>query len=495
MADHAEPIAAARVPTTRERLFRMAAQYSVGTLLAMTASIARVGVTARMLSDSENGVWLGLQLLLNYAGNLHLGSLYGMFRSVPMLRARGDDAAAEEEKRNAFAFVLIMIGVGALGILAIAPRLSRASSMHHVLLTVVLLAVNLLRAYWTSILKAESRFKELSVGLALGAGATVICLLLVARFRLDGLLVGMLLQAGVEVSYMAWVCRPPKPRIVPAVLKAQLRVGLMTLGTTLGVLALSSGDRAIMLRMLGAKATGTYYLGANILLLMPMLMLIPVGVLTPSFFERVGKGEDLLPLVDRPMRAMGPVQAWICASLAVALPSAVHVIWPHHAPGVPAAIAALFGTYPLVLSGLVTNVYYALDRQGIHVLILGLCATLGFALAAVGIHLTGGIVGAAAGQAAALGVYFVVTSWAAMRLVPSLATTHARATRQLLGRAIVPIAWAAVLLAGVWLGLGEAWRGGSIAYGLVAEAIVALGFAPFVPAILGAFRGRHASAA
>ena len=154
MAEAEAAPAAAPAESLRTKLIRAAAQYSIGMLIAMMGSIARVGVTARLLSEEQNGIWLGLQLLLGYAGNLHLGSLYGMFRSVPIKRARGEHADAEREKGTAFTFVLVMTVIGALALLVLAPRIASPTSPRQVGLTMSLLATNLLPMYFVTLLKS-----------------------------------------------------------------------------------------------------------------------------------------------------------------------------------------------------------------------------------------------------------------------------------------------------------------------------------------------------
>jgi O-antigen/teichoic acid export membrane protein len=472
----------------RKTLLRAVTQYSVGMTLGLVTSIARVGVTARVLSEEQNGIWLGLQLLLGYAGNVHLGSLYGMFRSVPMLRARGEHGEAEREKETAFSFVALMAIVGALGLALVQPLFVRGVDRTHLALTIALLAANLLRMYCVSLFRAESRFAELSVSSAVGAGVGLGGVGLVLSYGLTGLLTGMLGHALAESAFLLWRSELPRLRIDRVILRAQLRVGLMTLLTAVGALALTNADRTIMLRVFGPQTTGLYYLGANIVVLIPAIAGVPAAVLTPRFFERVGRGEDLRPLVERPLRAIAFPQAALCAAGAVVLPALVHHIWPAHVPGIPAAMAALLGTYAIVLAGLVTNVYYALDRQGVHVIILAVCAALACASAWLGAKLGGTIVAAAAGAVAVLFLYASVATVLALALLPSAEKDRWRGVRVALA-GLIPAAWGCALVALTHVLVGSAWLAGSISGGLAGLGIVTGGFLPLVPRFLAELRG------
>ncbi len=484
------------VKTTSESrlkaLLRAAAQYSAGSMVQMVTSIARVGVTARVLSEAEVGAWLGLQLLLSYAGNLHLGSLYGVYRSVPMMRARGDDEDAEREKNTAFAFLLLMTVVGTLGLFLLAPVVSTGTTTRHVLLTMALLVATLLRMYWSTVLRAESRFKELSVAWVLGSAVAAPGLALIVWWKLDGVLVAMLAQAIVETGYLAIKSGVPRVKLELPLLKGQLRVGIMTLGTTVGTLALTTADRTIMLKLCGAAQTGLYYLGANIVTLLPTLALIPTAVLTPKFFERAGRGEDLMPLVERPLKLMSVFVAVLCGSAAAILPAVVYRVWPTHVAGLPAAILALFATCPIILAGLVTNVFYALDRQGRHLVVLGVTAIAAYALGAAGVFVTdGSIAGAVAGTIGAMVGYYFAATIAALDLLPS--QTRGKAIRMSFASLVPSLCVIGVLI--VLTLFVPGWLRGDIVGGAVALLATMLVLVPFGPGALRALRGVRADRA
>ena len=85
---------AAAPASLRATLLRQATHYSLGTFLAMFAAIARAGVGAHYLPAAQVGTWLALQVLVGYATILHFGTVFGMFRSVPIKLALGDVSGA-----------------------------------------------------------------------------------------------------------------------------------------------------------------------------------------------------------------------------------------------------------------------------------------------------------------------------------------------------------------------------------------------------------------
>jgi O-antigen/teichoic acid export membrane protein len=428
---------AAEAESFARSLVRSAAQFSAGQVVAMFASVARVALAARYLSPEQNGVWIALQLVLSYGANLHLGSVFGVFRSVPLLRAQGKTEEAMAEERTSFSFTALMALLGIAPLYFITARACPAASTRHVVGTVGLVSLQLVRSYYNAIFKAENRFAELAKAMAWGGIVSLPALVLIRRFGLDGVIACTALQGAIETALLARRGRLHRPYIDRRVLAQQIRVGFMTLLTSIGVLLLTTVDRTVMLQRLGSQATGAYYIGANVMVLMPVIAALPAAVLTPQFFARVGTGEDLRPLIERPVQVAAYVFAALVAFGSVLVVPAIATFWPKLVGGGPAAQAALFATYPLVLAGLVTNVYYAHDRQGLHVVILLASGAISLGLAHLGVSLTHTITGAAIGAAAGLFLYYVIATGGAYYILG-----HTRSGFVLALRAMLPLLYA-----------------------------------------------------
>lgn len=428
----------AREETFGRRLLRNAAQFTAGQGISTLASIARIALSARYLSKEANGLWVGLQLVLSYGSLIPIGSILGAFRSIPLLRGKGDDEGAAKEEQTCFTFTLAVTLLGAPLVYAVAALAYPTATTRQVLGTAVLVVLTIGRGYTNSIYKAKTRFKELSAGLILGAVAAFLALPLIVVWGLDGLIAVSALQTVVEVGYLtvrAW----PLPRLglSLAVLWDQLKVGIMMLLSSLATLLLTTIDRTVMIERLGTDATGAYYIGANIMVLMPALASMPAAVLTPHFFARVGRGESVRSLVERPVQLASLGFAALVALGAVATPAIVTVLWPKQVEGIASAQAALFATYALVVGGLVGNVYYAHSRQGLQLAALLFASGAAFGLAHLGTSATGTITGAAAGAAAGQYVYLAAAILGAFVVLGDV-----RAGLRTLASALWPIAYA-----------------------------------------------------
>lgn len=453
--------------------------YTAGSALGIVGSVVRVGMAARLLPADVAGAWLGLQLVLAYGANLHLGAVFGMFRSVPMLRAGGELERAAEVERSTFTFMLATSTLGSLAFWSARWVLDASAATPYLAECAVLLFVNVMKSYFVARVKADSEFKALSVSSALGSVVSVATLALILAAGLHGLVVGMIAQAVVETLYLVRHTGLPRLGLRPAVLGEQLSVGLLTLLVTSGTTLLTSIDRTVMLQRLGAETTGLYYLGANIVTLVPVVFGLPAAVLTPRFFEQFGRTKragDLMRLVEEPLHVTGVLVAVVLGGGALALPAAVAHFWPKLVSANLACHFALLATAPLVLSGMVTNVFYALNRQVAQLLLLGVgvCATYALTLAAA--HFAPGLTSIAGAACAGLFVFYVATTIGSYRLMGASPTAALGAV----GRSLVPTLAAGILVAIVEALASHVWPSASIVRAVVSEVVLLVAFAPWL---------------
>jgi O-antigen/teichoic acid export membrane protein len=446
-------------------------------------------MAARLLPAEARGLWLALQLGFGYAQNLHLGVVFGMFRSVPMSKAKGDTAGAERSKRTAWTFMNLMSALGWIALLLFTFRVSSRDARKDYLLTGLLTSITLLKSYYVTVFKAESRFRELSVSAAIGSVTSILTVALIWFFGLDGLIVGMIVQASFETGWLIRTERMPRLGLDRRVLWQLLSVGTLTLLTSLCTLLITSVDRTVMLSRLGTLQTGYYYIGANIVVLLPAIAAIPANVLTPRFFEVYGateRGESLVELVERPVQAGSVLFSACLGVIALAIPPVVAHLLPDLVSGNTAARFAVAGAFPLVMVGLIVNVFYAMNRQFIQLVLIGLSAGVGFLAAQVCVSIWHNIASVAAGSILGLFTYYAATSLAAYALMVGN-WTHGL---QLLLKSFAPAAFAVFVVA-LCDSLGSyVLPASSIVRGLVSEVALCGVFAPWILRAVRSLRTR-----
>jgi O-antigen/teichoic acid export membrane protein len=464
----------------RTSLVRSAIEYSLGAGLGLVGSLLRVAMAARLLSAADRGLWLALQLGFGYAQNLHLGVLFGMFRDIPMLKARGDNEGAELAKITSWTFVNLMSALGwiALVIFIFGSRPSHDSLRYYVL-TGLLTFVSLLKAYYICVFKSDSRFRDLSISAAIGSVTSIVTVALIWSSGLNGLIIGMILQALFEA---AWLVRTePMPRfgLDSRTLRRLLSVGTLTLLTSLSTILVTNVDRTVMLARLGTLQTGYYYIGANIAVLLPAVAGLPAAVLTPRFFEvfgATGRGDALTDLVETPVISGSVLFSACLGVISIAISPVVAHFFPDLEPGNTAARFAVAAAFPLVMVGLVVNVFYAMNRQVIQLVLIGVSAGMGFLAAEACVAVSPTIASAAAGSVVGPLSYYISAVLAAYWLMVRRWTRGAR----ILVRSFAPAAFAAGLVA-LCDAVGSRWRPpSSLLRGALSELVFCVAFAPWL---------------
>jgi O-antigen/teichoic acid export membrane protein len=377
-----------------------------------------------------------------------------MFRDVPMRRARGDFEGAERSKSTSLTFILLVSAIAAtVGALCVVTVVEPSRRPQYAELG-VLSFLTLVKSHYVTVFKAESRFRQLSISAATGSVVSVATVALIFLWGLDGLIGGMIAQATVELFMLARHDSGVKLGIDFADLRQSMAVGALTLGASLATTLITTVDRTVMLDRLGGTATGAYYLGANLVTLLPTVAGLPATVLTPRFFERygaTGDGQQLVSLVERPVRAGSVAFAAVITAGAVAIPPVVGSLWPNLVEGNTAARLALLATYPLVLSGLVTNVFYAMNRQVVQLVITLAGGAIAYVLANafVGVHAT--IAAVVTGSVVGLWLYYLGVIFAAFRAMVGHPGRALPVVAQTLAPAVVGVALVVIVDVGTMM--------------------------------------------
>jgi len=430
-------------PSLRRTLVKSAAQFSIGTFVAQGAALLRGLLAAHVLGPSVYGIWLGLRLFVDYGTVLDLGVVAGMFRNVPLLRGRGDHRAADEVRHTVFAFVLAMGLLGAIVLSATAAWWPRAGERQVLIGTGAVIAINLLRSYFVSQLRASHRFGDVSLSAIIGGAVAVATIPLIYVAGLVGFVWGMFAQGLAEVLYVMARSGLPRPRLRWRVLAPQLAFGVPA--TLLGFLTalFLSIDRTVILQKLDAERLGWYgiaVLAGNILF---TLSAAPSAVLSPRLAERLGatgRPRDVAPLLTRALGPMSAGFAVFVGMMAIALPATVKILLPKYLPGVDAARIAVLAAYWQLVATAAGTCLIVLNRQILNIVMLASAAAVSYGAARLLMHFQPTLLSVAIGTG--FGVFLYATTMLLAALTAFDLSARER-LRQLLV-VVAPIAFVAV---------------------------------------------------
>ncbi len=349
-----EPGALASLPATRSLRLRRTSDFSVvlgATGLLHGTHMGLALLAAARLGPESFAVWNLLAALIGYASHAHLGVLTGMARDVPIALGGGDAAAARALEALGFRTAALAAG-GLMLVWALAAAIPEARSGVAADLWVAagaVAAAQVLFLYTT--LRARSKQQFRSQAAQTAAAAIGMLAAWVAGGRDAGL-------AGLAVSFVAgysagagvgFVLDPPPlgaARAPAGELRRLVSVGLPILSAGLLFSLISTVDRWIVARFLGAEALGAYTVA---------IFAFGVAVLGPTVASQLSYpaiafawGRDpepatIAPLVRRHSArglAAGVVPALL---LALVLPGLVDTWLPRYAAGVAPALVILPG--------------------------------------------------------------------------------------------------------------------------------------------------------
>jgi O-antigen/teichoic acid export membrane protein len=465
-------------------LLRSATQFSAATIGAQAAGLLRTYAAAKLLGPMVYGTWLGLRLIVDYGNNLHLGVIFGMHRDVPLLRGRQDTHGVTEAKETAFAFVLLTGCLGMVACMVASVMVSRPLERQILLAIGVVLLVNQLRSYYVTLLKAENRFREASVGSALGSVAALTSVPAIYYAGMPGFIWGLVGMLTVETGYLVSRAGVPAARLSWPMLKRLFSFGFVTTVTAFAAVLLSSIDRTVILELLDTKQLGFYsvaFIGATFII---GVATVPTAVLYPRLSElygRTNRPSDLIVYVTEPIRIAGVGFALLIGAMMLAVPAVVRLFLPQYEQGVVPAQIAIFGNYAVAIVGLACNGFLALNWQKLYLAVTLVATGVTYLLARSMVHVVPGLTGIAIGCCLGMFVYLVLGIFGAYYAMERPWTESLRVC----GIALAPIVYvgAAVVAIDWVLARWTPLSVGSIGQGLCAEVLFGVVMLPWLVAV------------
>lgn len=406
--DHSPPTepAVADLDYWKRVLIRQAFQLSSANFWLQIARFVKNFLFARILGPNLFGLWNGLQLILVYGTNSHLGILHAIAREIPLSRGRGDLDLVPRLARVSMTFSLLASLVLAVIIFAIGAVLpsSQIESGALKLLAAVLVVQQLFMAF-QFLFRAEDNFALLSKVLAAAATIELVSsVTFVYFYGLYGIFYGFLATGAAIIAMCLYAERRVLTRLELDLRLAipLIRIGFPIMLTVLASSLLTTIDRLMIIKFLGNEALGYYAIGPLAIMAIRYVPATINQVMYPKFGERFGATGDprsLSGFVRVPTLITAYVMAGVLGAAVLALPL-VALLLPKYTPGLRAARILFAGFYFFSLTGSCTNLLLTINRQ-VQVLVALLLAVLvavglaglalGFGLGIEGVALAMGV--------------------------------------------------------------------------------------------------------
>ena len=345
--------------------------YSTAIVLTQIVTVVASILTRRLLGPVQMGVWVYLQVLLNYTEFSALGTTTAASLEIPLLNGKQDREGAQKVANAAFSFALITsLGVAAATLAyAFARRTALGQELFYGFLMaavfVVLqrfnsLAITLVRADKQFVLAGKQMLYSSIVNIALIAFFSY-------RFKLYGFLAAMALSLIFNIAYLTWRAGI-RVRFVAdwPQMKALILFGFPLITIGLASTAFETMDPLFIKHFLGFETLGLYSVA---LMTINYLNAVPnsVGVVTISHLqEKVGESGDkavLAGYLKKVDAGYGFLMALLIGGAWFMVPWLVRLALPDFVKGIPALQCLALSTFFTALIQGYTQLVYAIRKH------------------------------------------------------------------------------------------------------------------------------------
>ncbi len=436
----------------KKAIARQMLQLSSANVFVQATRFVKNLAFARILGPNLFGLWNGLQVILVYGANAHLGVLHALNREIPVNRGRGDLELIPRIARVSLSFSLMATLLVAAVLFAIGAALDPAKIEAGALkLIAAVLVAQQLFQFFNFLFRAEDDFGRLAKILFIAAALELVAsVALVYWIGFNGSFYGFL------ISFLcsALICLYWRRELIRSItLDFSLVARLIRIGFPIMLIGLSYGllttfDRVLIIKFLGAEQLGYYALGPLALTAIAYIPTTVNQVMYPKFGERYGKTGD-----RKSLAGFVRVSMLITAHLMGLVLGVAFLIIPwvtfflqNYAPGIPAARILFAGFYFFSLVGPSANMMVTIDRQIQYLVWLVAAAILVAALNTAALIFNLGIEGVAAATGVSYAIYaFGMIIFTLIRYLDY----SGRQLSNLLGKIMLPYAAAAGLIWGV----------------------------------------------
>ncbi|PIE71383.1 MAG: hypothetical protein CSA22_02420 [Deltaproteobacteria bacterium] len=368
---------------------------------------------AKILGPAAFGIWITLQVVLNYALSAHLGVLDASNRSIPIHIGAGNTTAACTDARFSMGSALSLSSVAAAGVLAVAcigfpdPRLTAA----YVMIAAIIILQQLYQQYHFTLAAFQS-FRVISYGqILLGACQIVFLPLFAWKLDLIGLIAGYLISFTCALGAVIYLTDLRfSPAFNWAATIRMIRKGAPIMLSSLMFNLMSTIDRLFIVRYYGAESLGHYSLS---IIVSGALMILPMSVIQvfyPRMCQVFGESKNFkttfLPALQS-IRLLLVCMPLLIMGCALFMPPLVRLLLVQYVPGIPAMYISLAGISSLCFAVALTTYLNTIGAHYVYLLIQAATIVIGAVLNRISIAFQMHIEGIAVATACAY-LFFLV---------------------------------------------------------------------------------------
>ncbi len=362
--------------------------YSTAIFLTQIVTVVASILTRRFLGPMQMGVWVFLQVLLNYAEYLALGTTVAAGYEIPLYNGRGDTKKSKRVANAAFSFGLVtsLLAAAAAAVYALSQYGHiREELFYGLLIGGCFVVLQRFNGLLITIVRAEKQFVLAGKQMLY---SSIVNALLIAffsyRFKIYGFLAAMALSLLFNIIYLS---ANSKIRFRFCFDRTQV-IDLVRYGFPLMLIGLMTAayetmDRLFITRFLGLETLGFYSIA---LMTINYLNGVPnsVGIVTVSHLqEAYGQAQDKAPLrayLKKVDAGYGILMTVLIGGAWFIMPWLVKLVLPAFVDGIPAMrFLALSAYFSALSQGYLQIVYVLREHRALLWIVPCACAVAALA--------------------------------------------------------------------------------------------------------------------
>lgn len=353
----------------RLKIIKDSSKYLLATVFSQGAGLVRTLALTIIFSPSQLGIWNFMNVIVGYGANAHLGLLHGMNKMVPALKI-GNDASRFQSVKDSVWWINGLLGAIAGLITFVSSYFVSSNYARELRIVSLIVFSQMIFTYLFCLLRAESRFTNVSAGIALFSALSTVLAIALAYLHPDpllGALWGLFLANVLTAVYWA-VSAGYRFQYVVSLQEVR---GAFYLGLPLILLGVVdmcflSVDRWVIAAKFGPKELGYYAIAIMVVNIMGLAATSLSNVLFPLMVEKfalkqgTAGTENVLLL---PLNAVAAIMPLVILPVVVFLPIFIEILMPKYMPSIPLFSIMLPAAFFLSTASIAGTYVISINRQ------------------------------------------------------------------------------------------------------------------------------------
>jgi O-antigen/teichoic acid export membrane protein len=396
---------------TRQNIARHVTNYFFSTLFVQAVGMIRSIVIPILFSPAQLGVWNLMNVIIGYGGHAHLGLLHGMNKMIPFLKGQGKVEKLRNTKNTIF-WTNLFIGISSGCLLLVISFVVPPTYAVYVQIVSIIVFVEQIFNYLSSLLRAESNFDVLIRGINIFSLLSTI-LVVGAAFSFTNRLLGALigLTGSFALASFYWIYNSGSRfsfKIHAVLIRESFMLGFPLLIIGFLNTFFMSVDRWIITKYLNITAVGYYSIAVMASSLLATIPSSVSNVLYPRMLEQFAVNPEpkaMKNLLIGPLRATSVVMLLLISLATIGLPLLIRLFLPKYLPSIPIIEILIPSSFFLSITAVPGFYLISVDKQRYQIILI-IFATLFSLLSDFILFSCGyGVIGIALGTAVGYLIY------------------------------------------------------------------------------------------